>query len=432
MDAPIRTLVVAHGHPHLSPGGGEIAAWNQHRALLAAPGHDSVFLARHDDAARAHGGTAFAATGEPREILFRSATHDRFLFSQPDGAKAWRDFREVLDIVRPDVVHFHHYMHLGLELLGEVRRHRSDLPILMTLHEYFAICHASGRMVRTHDARPCERATPVDCARCFPERSPQDFMLRERFVKSWLGLVDRFVAPSRFLAERYADWGIDPGRIEVLENLLEPGARLAPSPTPRPSGAPLRLAYFGQINVHKGVDLLLEALAGLEPRSRERVRLDVHGSGLERQGGALRRRIRRGLRRCGGAARLRGPYRRDELPALMRDADWVVVPSRWWENSPVVILEARRHGVPVICADIGGMAEKVEDGVTGLHFRAGDPASLGARIVDALGHARAGFAERMLATDAPDAILTRHLALHRDLAEAARPGAEPRVETRAA
>jgi glycogen synthase len=55
---------------------------------------------------------------------------------------------------------------------------------------------------------------------------------------------------------------------------------------------------------------------------------------------------------------------------------WVIVPSTWWENAPLIILEAFRHRRPVICSDIGGMAEMVEDGVSGLHFRAGDAADL--------------------------------------------------------
>ena len=60
----------------------------------------------------------------------------------------------------------------------------------------------------------------------------------------------------------------------------------------------------------------------------------------------------------------------------MAEVDWVVVPSRWWENSPLVIQEAFLHSRPVICSDIGGMAEKVTDRVNGLHFGVGDPPSL--------------------------------------------------------
>jgi glycosyltransferase involved in cell wall biosynthesis len=78
-----------------------------------------------------------------------------------------------------------------------------------------------------------------------------------------------------------------------------------------------------------------------------------------------------------------GEYKHDDLPALMEKTDWVVVPSIWWENSPLVIQEAFMHGRPVICSDIGGMAEKVRDRVNGLHFRARDPDSLAETIARA-------------------------------------------------
>ena len=70
----------------------------------------------------------------------------------------------------------------------------------------------------------------------------------------------------------------------------------------------------------------------------------------------------------------------------MRSVDAVVVPSIWWENSPLVIQEALASRRPIICSDIGGMAEKVRDGIDGFHFRAGDPRSL-AGLLAALGRA---------------------------------------------
>jgi glycosyltransferase involved in cell wall biosynthesis len=79
-----------------------------------------------------------------------------------------------------------------------------------------------------------------------------------------------------------------------------------------------------------------------------------------------------------------GRYEHAELAQLMAEIDWVVVPSIWWENSPLVIQEAFQYGRPVICSDIGGMAEKVTHGVNGLHFRVGNPASLAATILEAV------------------------------------------------
>jgi glycosyltransferase involved in cell wall biosynthesis len=68
----------------------------------------------------------------------------------------------------------------------------------------------------------------------------------------------------------------------------------------------------------------------------------------------------------------------------MSEADWVIVPSLWWENSPLVIQEAFLHGRPVICSNVGGMAEKVTDGVNGLHFQVGSPQALADTIVRAV------------------------------------------------
>jgi glycosyltransferase involved in cell wall biosynthesis len=72
----------------------------------------------------------------------------------------------------------------------------------------------------------------------------------------------------------------------------------------------------------------------------------------------------------------------------MRAVGWVVVPSIWWENSPVVIQEARRAGTPLIVSDIGGMAEKTLPEVDGLHFKRGSPVDLARTMLDAAQPAR--------------------------------------------
>jgi len=82
------------------------------------------------------------------------------------------------------------------------------------------------------------------------------------------------------------------------------------------------------------------------------------------------------LKRLKGTVFLHGPYENHELPALLADTDWMVVPSIWYENSPIVIQEAFRSNVPVITSNVGGMAEKVTNMKNGLHFNVGKPLSL--------------------------------------------------------
>jgi glycosyltransferase involved in cell wall biosynthesis len=106
----------------------------------------------------------------------------------------------------------------------------------------------------------------------------------------------------------------------------------------------------------------------------------VRGANLDLQTDDFQRRVAALLEETAATCRFGGPYAPTDVGPLMAATDWVVAPSIWWENSPLVIQEAMQHGRPVICSDIGGMAEKIEDGVNGLLFRRGDPDSL-ARVL---------------------------------------------------
>jgi glycosyltransferase involved in cell wall biosynthesis len=89
------------------------------------------------------------------------------------------------------------------------------------------------------------------------------------------------------------------------------------------------------------------------------------------------------IEELGQAVTVAGRYEPSEVLPLMQSVGWVVVPSIWWENSPVVIQEARRAGTPLIVSDIGGMAEKVVAGRDGLHFRRGSVTDLAQTLLQA-------------------------------------------------
>ncbi len=141
-----------------------------------------------------------------------------------------------------------------------------------------------------------------------------------------------------------------------------------------------RFAYFGQTRPYKGLHVLLEALGLLPESRRSEIHLSIHGSGLETQAGEYRQLLHKLSKRLGDTVSFEGEYEPKDQPKLMQNVGWVVVPSIWWENSPLVIQEAFTHGRPVICSDIGGMAEKVEDGKSGLHFRTADAKNLAETI----------------------------------------------------
>ena len=367
-----RILVIAHGHPELSLGGGELAALQQCRQLRAL-GHQVLFVGR-EKGLSGRGGTPFTVRGE--DVLFHSPNYDHFLHSQRAKWAIYKDFRSLVERFAPDVVHLHHYVHMGLEMIRELRKYSDTLPIVMTLHEYLAICHSHGQFVKTSGAL-CYRSGPADCHGCFEDFSPQDFFLRESFIKSFFDLVDCFVCPSEFLLDRYAAWGLPREKLLLLENGQPPPESAITADDAQNSSR--SFSFFGQMSALKGIPVLIRALQMLPAPLRETIRVDIHGT-LTHQPPEFVEQFEQDVAPLREFVHYHGAYRPDDLPALMQRSGWVIVPSIWWENSPLVIQEAFSHGRPVICSNIGGMAEKVRDNVTGLHFRVGDARSLAACI----------------------------------------------------
>jgi glycosyltransferase involved in cell wall biosynthesis len=374
-------LIVAHGHPHLAPGGGEIVAHELYLEMQRHPHVEAYYLgAMIPQFGLPHWGSALMpANGDPRQTLYWSDRYNLFLVAQDNLSLMLEELGRYLDHVRPDVVHFHHIHNLGIEAIRIVRNVCPEARILVTLHEFLSICHHDGQMVKTTSLRLCDKASPADCHRCFPNITSADFFLRERFIKAHLDLVDLFLCPSRFLLRRYVDWGIAESKIRYVEN--GHGAADAASRATLPPGRNA-FAYFGQITPYKGLPVLLDAVHNLLTRGWRDFRVDIYGTTLFPDG-ERESAIRQKYEAVESHVQVHGGYRPEDAVKLMSSVDWLIVPSIWWENSPLVIQEAFAARRPVICSGIGGMGEKVRHEVDGLHFRVGDAVDLADTMIRA-------------------------------------------------
>jgi glycosyltransferase involved in cell wall biosynthesis len=382
-----KVLFVCHNHPDVRPGGAEAYALNLFQAIRDAGEFEPVFLARtgspspHLVERPLHPHSPITSVNkDPNQHLIYTDLQkvDYLMHRSSDKEVATRDYRDFLLAHRPDVVHFQHNYLIGYDWLRVTRNTLPDAPIVYTLHEYLAICHHDGQMIRTHTKAICREQSPRRCHECFPDVSPQAFLLRARFIKSHLKLVDLFIAPSEYVRDRYVDWGIPADKIEV-----EPYALPAPDrPAEEPRSKRNRFAFFGALTPYKGTDVLLEAMALLGDDFDGH--LWIHGANLENYPSRTQEKFRELLDATSETVTFAGPYdRARDLTRIMMATDWTVVPSIWWETGPLVVLESFQHGRPVICSDIGGMSEKVVHGVSGLHFGVGDPDDLAAALKSA-------------------------------------------------
>jgi glycosyltransferase involved in cell wall biosynthesis len=378
-DNALKILVASHSHPELSKGGAEIAAYELFKALQKRSEYEPWFLGCVRDEANQKLGATISQPFSDREYMYSGGAFDWFKFSNADPNFP-REFRALLQMLQPRILHFHHYLSLGVEAFLHVRETLPTCKIILTLHEYLALCHHFGQMVTKQSRTLCYEASPLRCSRCFPEIPRSDFFLRKLYIQRFFKLIDHVIAPSEFLARRYMAWGIPEDRISIIENVIAPPLQRRAAATARNGGDLLRVGFFGQISQLKGINVLFEAAEILEQREAHNVVFEIYGdhSGQpsEFQADFLAR-----LSKVGRNVKFHGPYDQHRVDGLMQSVDLIVVPSIWWENSPVVIQEALRNGRPVLCSDIGGMAEKIRDGVDGFHFPVGNSLALASLLL---------------------------------------------------
>jgi glycosyltransferase involved in cell wall biosynthesis len=359
---------------HFHRGGDSTYMFNLSR-LLESKGHEVVhFAMRHPDNLPSPYAKHFVSEIDFPALLERPtpAALFRVLARSIYSSEAKSKITCLISEARPDIAHIHNiHAHLTTSILSPLER--AGIPIVWTLHDYKLVCPNSDFL---SDGEICER--------CIPNRF-HNIVLR-RCKKGSLGAslvamlvamhdrltrvpsrVDRFIAPSRFLEEKLIEGGFDRDKITWLPNFvyMEDRGR-------EPEGD--YYLYFGRLSNEKGIDILLRAAARLG-----RGRLRILGDGPDRT--ALER-----LAEKSGTAGIEflGHRSEEELKVILQGAQFVVLPSRWYENLPFSIMEAFAAGKPVVASELGGIPEMVDDGVNGFLFPAGDDEALADRIATLL------------------------------------------------
>jgi glycosyltransferase involved in cell wall biosynthesis len=383
-EAP-RILFFSVFHPELVRGGAQQTAYELFRGARAA-GMDATFLASCEPsiapALFKPGAIVTGFDGREREYLFLSDSFEHnWGRNLNPRALAW--FAEFLRDLKPDVIHFHHFMTIGLDLFLVARRVLPEARLVLTLHEFMAICKADGHMVRRTDRTLCERASPVRCHQCFPAVSPEMFQLREDWMKHAFSVIDAFIAPTDFVRRRYLGWGLPAEKLHVVTNAQQDYSRhdyRVAIPRAEGSETSQRFGFFGQLVDNKGLGVVFDALVDYDRTYDVPITLDINGANLRYASEEFRKRFESFLEDAKTLKHVRvqhlGSYAMGDLPARMSRVDWVLVPSIWWEIFGLVVSEAFMFRKPPIVSNIGGIGERVRHEHDGLLFDVGDPVSL--------------------------------------------------------
>jgi len=287
----------------------------------------------------------------------------------------------LIEETRPDLMHCHNIYHQMTPSIVGVAKSRG-IPVVLTLHDSKPVCPV---YLRLRAGRPCSLCLDGDFRQVLMNRcaggaiADSALLYAEAAIQRWLGSyekVDRFVAPSRFMR----DSALHRFRSEQVV-LLYNGVDTEIDVSARDDGYVL---YLGRLSREKGVETLLRAHEAAGTWD-----LVVAGTGPLECGLQTRYRNARFVGHLSGRA----------LKATIGGASAIVVPSEWYENCPMSVLEAMAYGKPVVASRIGGIPELVVDGETGVLFELGDADELRSHISRLMGdaslRARMGAAGRI-------------------------------------
>jgi glycosyltransferase involved in cell wall biosynthesis len=258
--------------------------------------------------------------------------------------------RAILSAARPSVLHSHLIDGMSASIWGYARR--AGVRVIHTAHDYHLLCPRAFML--TSDWNLCHQPS-LPC----------------RVYRNWhIGTtrhVDLFVSPSRFLLDMHERAGLRVAKRAVVPNGIPLPAALDDVRQARPADSHTRFLLLSRLTVEKGVLVLLDAVAQLSP--------DLGIEILIAGKGPLEDRVR-----AAAAADPRITYLgylsgKAKIEALSR-AGYLLLPSLWYENAPVAIVEAAAYGLGLLASRIGAIPEFIEENRTGLLFPPGDPSAL--------------------------------------------------------
>jgi len=277
--------------------------------------------------------------------------------------------KQLLSGNSPELAHFHIFQHqISPSVFGPLKAKK--IPIILTLHDLKPICPNYKFYVNNE---VCEDCSGGNFYHCFTNRCTKGSTLGSlvntvemylHYALNYYQSVNKYIAVSRFYKQKMIDAGFAEDKIAYLPNYIDSNQFEADG---KDNGYML---YFGRLSEEKGIGTYINSAS-----QNRHIPYYIVGTGPLEQD--LRNKAKQALL---DNVHFLGFKQGSELKTLLSHATCVVVPSEWYENCPMTILEAHASGRPVIGANIGGIPELIDENIDGLIFPPGDTNSLSEKI----------------------------------------------------
>jgi len=342
---------IVHLHNYYQQRGGEDGVFEAEVALLREKGHEVETLIFNNMDIQSAMDKLSAGVG----IFHNAGSMTRL--------------NKLLGAFKPDILHVHNFFPLASPGVFYAAR-QAGVPVVMTLHNYRLVC-ANGLLFR--EGKPCElcldKKFPTEGIRygCYRGSRLETAALSamtslHRAIGTWRHRVDHYIALTQFSREK-----IMGSALRLSDDQISVKPNFIPDPGMPKNRRENFMLFVGRLTPEKGIQHMLAAWQGLD------IPLKIAGTG------PLLPEVQKAAQESSHIEVL-GFCDKEEIMSLMQCCRGLVFPSIWYEGFPVTLLEALSTGTPVICSNIGGLPEIIEDQQQGLLFEPGDSIDLKLKV----------------------------------------------------
>jgi glycosyltransferase involved in cell wall biosynthesis len=331
---------------HYRRGGSDVVYF-EHAHLMQQQGFDNAFFAMHHPNNEASPWSQYFIEelefGHAYSLTQKLTMAAKAIYS----FEAQKKLRRLLTDFKPDIAHLHCiYHHLSPSILPVL--HKAGVPTVMTAHDLKIACPAYKMLNHTGICERCNEGSVLNVIkhRCVRGSLAASTIVAlesglQRSLQLYRRYLTKVVVPSQFFIDKFVEWGWPREQFVYIPNYVDAEC-FTPHITPGNY-----FLYFGRLAPEKGVATLINAAA------KAHVRLKIAGTGPEQ---AALHALNESL---GSPAEFLGFQAGEALHQLVQQSRAVVLPSEWYENAPMSVLESMAMGKPVIGANIGGIPELI-------------------------------------------------------------------------
>ena len=337
-------------HNYYQNPGGEDRVFADEYTLLSSRGHDVEKYTVHNDSLK-------------NVPAWRSAINAVW------NGSAAAALAEVVKRGGYDVVHFHNTFPLLSPAVYQAVR-KSGAAVVQTLHNFRLLC-AGATLYR--NGKICEQCVPKSLPwpalvhRCYrgslaATTSLVSMQVIHKVLGTYSREVDAFVALTEFSKQKLIEGGLPKSKMHVKPNFM------TEDPVPGDGGGAYIL-FVGRLSEDKGVHVLLNAWKQWSMNQKPELELRFVGDG------PCRADVEQAAARDGNI-RLLGWLSSEDVHRQMSSAEFLVMPSLWYEGFPKTLIEAMSLGTPTVASRIGSLANVIQDGINGFLFQPGNVSEL--------------------------------------------------------